>query len=339
MSITPYPHGLSSFGSPVNGFLPVMGGRIAGTGDAKIYFVDPANGTDGNNGFSPDQAMKTISAAYAKTVDKSGDVIHLLNDGNTSGSSVEDATITWSNDNVHLVGHCAPTILSQRARIVWQGASVVTPLIDVTGNGNSFWNVSIIEETTEDEVASIGVRVTGARNYFHNVAIMSMVNTNTGDEAGSSVLKISGGSENTFRGCYIGVDTSARDAANANVEFESSATRNAFFDCVFPMFADGTDPVFVEASTSGDIDRWVLFERCKFINPDTITACSTIDQAFNVVNGGNMGGIFIVFDCVFNGMTDIYAGDSTTIRLCGHTQTSTAGVKQMLVAIDTNQNE
>ena len=97
MTITPYPHGISSFGSPVFGLL--MGGRIAATGDAKHYFVDPANGTDGNNGLSPEKAMATVSAAYAKTVDKSGDVIHLLNDGNTSGSSVEDATITWSNDN------------------------------------------------------------------------------------------------------------------------------------------------------------------------------------------------------------------------------------------------
>ena len=339
MSLTNFPSGITSFGSPMGGVLPVMGGRIAATGDAKVYFVDPANGSDGNLGLSPDAALATVSAAYAKTVDKSGDVIHLLNDGNTTGSSVEDATITWSNDNVHLVGHCAQTILSQRARIVWQGAPVVTPLIDVTGNGNSFWNVSIIEETTADDTASIGVRVTGSRNYFHNVAIMSMVNTDTGDEADSSVLKISGGSENTFRGCYIGVDTSARSAANASVEFESAATRNAFFDCVFTMFADAITPVFVEASSNSDIDRWVLFERCKFINPDTMDACSTITQAFNVTNGSNLGGIILVYDCVFNGMTDIFNGDSTSIRICGHTQTSATGVQKMMLAVATDKTE
>lgn len=336
MPLTHYPHGVTSFGSPV-GVLPTMGGRIAATGDAKHYFVDPANGSDGNLGLSPDQALATVSTAYSKTVDKSGDVIHLLNDGNTTGSSVEDATITWSNDNVHLVGHCAPVLLSQRSRIVWQGTSVVTPLINVTGNGNSFHNVSIIEETTEDGVASVGVQVTGQRNFFNNVAIMSMVNTNTGDEADSSVLKISGGSENTFQHCYIGVDTSARSQANASVEFESAATRNSFFDCMFPMFATASDVVFVEASSSSDIDRWVLFERCKFINPDTMSAVSTITQAFNVTNGSNLGGVILVFDCVFNGCTDIFNGDSTSIRILGHTQDSTGGAANMMLAIATDK--
>lgn len=338
MTLTPFPHGISSFGMPVvGGGLPLMGGRIDATGDAKVYFVDPANGSDGNTGFSPDKAMNTVSAAYAKTVDKSGDTIYLLNDGNVSGSSVESATITWSNDNVHLVGLCAPTLLSQRARIVWQGADVVTPLINVTGNGNLFANISIIEETTEDGVASVGVRVSGQRNVFHNVAIMSMVNTNTGDEAASSCLLLSGGSENTFRECYIGVDTSARSQANASVECESAATRNAFFDCTFAMFATAATPVFLEASTNSDIDRWVLFERCKFINPDTMGACSTITQAFNVVNGSDLGGVILVFDCFFNGCTNIFDGDSTSIRIMGHSSEAAAGVQRMMVATATDK--
>jgi hypothetical protein len=309
-----------------------MGGRIAATGDAKVYFVDPANGSDGNLGLSPDKALNTVSAAYAKTIDKSGDTIYLLNDGNTTGSSVESATITWSNDNVHLVGLCAPTLLSQRSRIVWQGADVVTPLINVTGNGNLFSNVSIIEETTENAVASVGVRVSGQRNVFHNVAIMSMVNTNTGDEADSSCLLLSGGSENTFRGCYIGVDTSARSASNASVECESAATRNAFYDCFFAMFADAASPVFLEASTSSDIDRWLLFERCKFINPDTITACSTITQAFNVKLGSDLGGVVLVFDCFFNGMSNIVSADNTAVRVMGATSANATAVQRMMVA-------
>ena len=87
MGLTHFPHGLSSFGLPMTGgagTIPLMGGRIANSGDQKIYWVDPANGSDGNNGLSPDKAMNTVSAAYAKTVDKSGDTIYLLNDGNTS---------------------------------------------------------------------------------------------------------------------------------------------------------------------------------------------------------------------------------------------------------------
>ncbi|KKK97422.1 hypothetical protein LCGC14_2652910, partial [marine sediment metagenome] len=47
-------------------------------------------------------------------IDKRGDVAQQFNDGNTTGTSREDSTLAWSNDNTHLVGLCAPGLLSQR---------------------------------------------------------------------------------------------------------------------------------------------------------------------------------------------------------------------------------
>lgn len=310
MPLTPFPHGVSSFGIPVMGggsfTLPRMGGKIAGSGSAQVFFVDPANGSDSNTGLDPDNALDTISAAYAKAVDKRGDVIYLLNDGNTSGTSREDATITWAKDNTHLIGLCAPTMISQRARISpsSSNASIVTPQLTVSGDGNIFANLSLFEGTSQDSVASTCVSVTGDRNYFYNVAMMNMgdaTNGHSGDEAGSEVLLLDSGSENLFERCYIGLDTAARTAANANIRCDNAATRNIFVDCMFPMFADAADPLFVDIPGAGDIDRFIWFKNCMFYNAIGSTG-TALTAAMNV--HASAGGLVILDYCTLIGVTN-----------------------------------
>lgn len=316
--ITHFPFGASSFGMPlIGGGIPIMGGSDSSNGPAKSYFVDPANGSDSNDGLSPDAALDTVSAAYAKTNDKSGDTVYLLNDGNTSGTSREDSTITWSNDNVHLIGLCAPTMVSQRARIspTTGGSSIITPQLIVSGNGNMFQNISLFEGTLENTVASECVRVTGDRNYFKNVAMMNMGETtasDAGDEADSCHLKIDGGEENTFERCYIGLDTIARSTTNANVELINAAARNFFYSCWFPMLTDASTPMFVKIDASGDIDRFVYFHDCFFHN--AVGSTSTIAaQAFAI--HASAGGNVILDKCSFLGITKLETTASTNLYL------------------------
>ena len=217
-------------GMPVGGgMLPLLGGA------GKVYFVDPANGSTGNDGLTHDHALKSVGAAYALTVDKSGDTIYLINDGNTSGSSRESTLpITWSNDNVHLWGLCEPTGISQRSRItpVSTDALTAAPVIDVTGNGNIFSNLQIAHFGADtNSIATQGVAVSGARNYFHNIHMVGIVNDNTGDEAAGVDLLLDGGEENRFVHCTIGVDTVVRSTTNASVELTTAAKRNVFEDC------------------------------------------------------------------------------------------------------------
>lgn len=300
MGLTHFPHGLSSFGMPLIGggamTLPVMGGRIAGSGDARPFFVDPANGLDGNTATSPDQALATVSAAYAKTVDKRGDVVYLLNDGNITGSSDEDSTITWSNDNTHLIGLCAPTMISQRARIAptSEAASTnVSPQLLVSGNGCVFANISLFEGGAE-AADSTCIQVSGERNYFSNVAMLNMGDaggTSAATRAGSNVLDLNGGSENTFDGCYIGLDTIARTAANASILFRSAATRNIFRECFFAMRATANSPLFIDANTANAIDRFVWFKNCVFHNAVN-TSGTSITQAASI--HANVNGTFLM---------------------------------------------
>jgi hypothetical protein len=313
MPLTNFPNGISSFGNPVFGgsmSFPISGS----TGTA--FFVDPARGSDGNNGKSFNKPLATVTKALSLATDKAGDVIYLMNDGNTSGTSRDSATITWSKDNTHLIGLCAPTMISQRSRISppTSATSIVTPQLTVSGHGCVFANISLFEGTSEDSVASECVRVTGNRNYFYNVAMMNMgdaANGHSGDEANSCHLKISGGEENTFERCYIGLDTAARSTTNANVELVSAATRNVFKDCFFPAYADNAGALFVKVDGASDIDRFVLFERCVFMNSGTSTMTGAMDVH------ASAGGTVIVKDCGLIGAADWEAADSSVIQLLG----------------------
>lgn len=320
MTMTPFPHGISSFGIPAVGggmTIPPLGGKPAGSKQAQVFWVDPANGSDGNTGLSPDKAFDTVAYAYSQTVDKRGDVIYLLNDGNTSGTSRENSTLTWSNDNTHLVGLCAPTMISQRARIspATTQTTIVTPQLTVSGNGNIFANISLFEGTSQDSTASTCVSVTGARNYFYNVAMMNMgdaTNGHSGDEAGSEHLLLDGASENLFERCYIGLDTAVRTAANANIRCDNAASRNIFVDCMLPMFTDAADPLFLDIPGSGDIDRFIWFKNCMFYNAVGSTS-TALTAAFNV--HASAGGLVLLDYCTLVGVTNGEWNASTSTNI------------------------
>ncbi len=309
-------------GMPVGGgMLPLMGGS------GKVFFVDPANGSTGNDGLSPSSALVSVGAAYALTTDEAGDTIYLINDGNTSGSSREATIpITWSKDNVHLVGLCAPVVVSQRARItpVSTAALTAAPVIDVTGNGNIFSNLQIANFGADTNgIATQGVAVSGARNYFYNVHIVGIVNADTGDEAAAVDLLIDGGEENVFNHCAIGIDTVARSVANASVEFTTAAKRNLFEDCYFAMETDAGTPVFVKADGSGDLDRWTIFKNCSFVN--AMESGSTIlTSAVDVHN--TAGGLVMFQGSQIVGATNVAAADNGNVYVDGVGGAGTGGL-------------
>ena len=294
------------------GTLPLMGGS------GKVFFVDPANGNDYNNGETPDKALDTVAAAYAKTVSGRGDVVYLLSDGSTTGTA-RDSAIVWAKNNTHLVGLCAPTMVNQRARISPPSSDTdvdnYTPYITLSGSGCIFSNFSIFQGNSEDSKSSIGIKCSGSRNYMFNVGILNGAHANQGDEATTN-LQITG-SENTFDCCYIGVDTAARGNNNIsrNVQFGSNAAeevcRNIFRNCMFPCFADDTEPVFVYVQGLTDIQRWNLFDGCNFIN----TGTSTLDAAISTP--GSVTGKLFFKDCAFYGVTNVTAADSTDVLIYG----------------------
>jgi len=302
-------------GQPLGaGTLPVTG--ITASGAGKAFFVHGSLGNNGNSGLKPTEPLKTLTAAYALCTDGAGDVVYIMNDGGT-GATVRDVALTWAKDNCHIVGLGAPAI-NQRVRIApattVTDVDAYTPYLTLSASGCIVHNVSWFQGNSEDGKASVGIKVSGSRNYLSNLSVITGAHANQGDEASYNVQLT--GSENVFEKCYIGQDTAARgnNAASANVRFGSGASdqasRNVFRDCIFPMFADDTEPVFILCPTAFDTGRWQLFENCTFVN----TGTSTLDAG---VSWSNTTGICLLKDCAFYGITNVTAADNAYVQMYG----------------------
>jgi hypothetical protein len=335
--MTTFGDGLFQYGSvPVGGgigSMPTMGGL------SKVYFVEPAatKASDNNPGVKPSLPRDTVGSAYGSTVDKRGDVIYLLNDGNATGSSREATLpIAWSNDNTHLVGCCAPTMVSQRARITPASSAALTEnaVLNVSGHGNSFHNLQIGHWGSTDAKGTQGVTVSGNRNYFNNCHIIGIAHANPGDETDSADLLLTG-EENTFENCYFGIDTIVRSTTNANVELSGAAARNIFKNCFFAMYTDAATPLFVKIDGAGDIDRFVWFQNCVFYNA-VASGSTAITGAMDV--HASAGGMVILQDCMLIGGNDWEAADSTNIKLLcntwGGSDDTTADTANMGIAVN-----
>ena len=309
-----FPDGLFQYGGAPVG-MPYFPALKKG---AKVFFVDPAIGSDTASGLTPTAALDTVEAAYNKTTDKAGDIVVLLGDGSTTGTARDNA-IVWSNSNTHLIGVTAPTP-NQRARIAPPSTSTVdvdayTPYITVSGSGCIFANFSLFQGQSESK-ASIGMTISGNQNYFYNLSVITGAHANGGDAA-EETIRLQG-DENVFEKCYIGGDTWARSTTNYVLRLGDGSSadevqRNIFRSCVFTMWADNAAPLFVANTGLTDIQRWNLFENCSFINTGTSTLTAGVS-----VPGSSTGRLFFQ-NCGFFGVTDVTAADNTLVQLLGPT--------------------
>lgn len=264
-----------------------------------LIYLDPTNGSDtANNGKSQNTAVKTLGKAYSLATDNHHDVIVLVPGGTGTGTgTAETAALTWSKSLTHLLGN-APGYVAGRARIT-TSTNALSPFITISGNGCIWENVQIFHGTT---TGLYNVKVTGDRNLFNNVHFAGIGDATAGDSAAAASLWISDGDENQFQHCVIGLDTIARSTSNANLEIDGQSQRNTFEDCIFPAFVDNAGALFVKIDGSGDIDRWVHFKRCAFIN--TVKSTSTTMTVGMSVHA-SAGGLVILEDSFMIGATDL----------------------------------
>ena len=285
-----------------------------------VFFLDPVNGLDTNDGQTPNAVLlsgghgpvQSLAAGYALLRSGYNDTLVLIGNGQASGSA-RITTFTWSKNAAHLVGICAPSAVSQRARIAFpttSGLTVTPAFFTLSGNGCLFSNLSFFVGAGSGQTgiaASICVTVSGQRNAFLNCDFEGMGDTTASVDAGSRNLLLSAG-ENYFNHCNIGLDTVQRTAANASVEITSNAARNYFEDCTF-LFnsSDGLQYGLLVAAAAG-MDRWVLLKGCNAIN--AVNSGSTAIAAFAHLVA-SCGGL-LIFDTNSGlfGFTAI--GDATT---------------------------
>lgn len=285
------------------------GGSVVPIQGTKFY-LDPTNGSDGNDGKSPTHAFKTLPTAYAALTAGKNDILYYL--AGTSSISLS-AAFTWAKSYTHFIGVCAPTSIGQRARIFAAAGSTFTPMITVSGSGCILKNLYFFHGV-DSAAALVGTSVTGGRNYFENVHFAGMGHATQAAEATAATLLLTGSSceENTFKNCTIGVDTVAREAANAELRLASAATRNVFDNCTFLSFAgsSGAGHLWVDANTSGAIDRFVRFKDCTFLNATLSTATA---MTYGMAIHASVGGTVLMDNLLFYGASDLQNNNANCI--------------------------
>jgi len=296
------------------GGVPVMSG-IPYTQDSKYYFVDARNGSDSNDGLSPSKALATIIAAEDKCVANQHDTIFLLGTGTAVNMT---AALTWDKSYTHLIGICAPTHVAQRARI--QQLSTLTgasPLFNVTATGCIFKNFYCFQGVA-DATSLINWQVSGGRCYFENVHFAGAGNATQAVDGCTSLRLVGSEGEHMFRNCTLGVDTIAAATGVRCLSASGGTPRNIFENCQFITYAASSGVMFMEWEALSAVDRYMLFDRCRFIN----TGTSTMAQAFSIPASVPSHRRCFLHDCWGYGFTDWEASDRGVLYISGGTATA-----------------
>lgn len=316
--------GLEVAGVPTMG----MSGLPLTTGN--VYFVDAVNGNDGNTG-AADSPLQTVYVAYAQCVDGNNDVVVIVSDGSTAATqrlSVANAqiatpaatagTLVWAKDATHLVGMTAPTVTASRARFAPPTGTYTAStfgsdtFVSVTAQGCLFANFSTYPGFSTGSASMVGWSDTGGRNYYSNVQIGGFADTASAQGTGARALVVSGTTgENTFDSCSIGLDTISRTVANANVEFAGGTPRNIFRNCLFPKLAGAAGVLDILGTGASCIDRYQVFDRCKFING--MSSGGTAQTVIASLTNASPGGLLLMDNCTFIGDSSTNWGDTNAL--------------------------
>lgn len=281
-----------------------------------VYYLDPVNGNDANNGLSPATQpggvgpVQSLPVGYALLAEGHNDVLVLIGNGLSTGTARIHATFTWAKDAAHLVGICSPSVYSQRARIA-PGTSdtAFANFFVVSGNGCHFANIQWFQGFGTGVAAEICLSVSGSRNVFSNCAISGMGDATGAASATSRNLVITGpGGENLFDGCSIGLDTVSRTNDNASVEFKAGTPRNVFRKCVFPAYAGDAGELFLYTAAADAMDRFQFFDDCAFLNAVN-SGATTMTTAITLA--ASSGGGVVMNNCTCVGCTHLSDSGST----------------------------
>jgi hypothetical protein len=322
MPLTNFPNGVSSFGIPVLG-----GSSIPFTG--KYFFVDPVNGSDGDQGTSVGRAFQSLYKAYAMCTAGNNDVVYLIGNGSSTGSArlstalaqVVDSTattgtLTWAKNATHLIGVTAPTGVAQRARIApptgtyTQATFNSGNFVVVTASGCMFSNFSLFHGFSTGGTNQICWTDSGGRNYYENVDFGGIGDAASAANTGARSLKVSGTTgENTFVNCNVGLDTVTRSVANASLEFAGGTPRNTFINCNFPFQTSAAGVLGILGTGAACMDRWQKFVGCSFIN--NIKSTSTQMTDLVSLTNASPGGLISFTGCQMVGITGF--GDTNAV--------------------------
>ena len=262
-----------------------------------VWFVDYRNGSDSNDGKSPDKAFKTLSQAYSSATSNNNDAIFI--DGDSA--VVETSMITWSKNRIHVFGCNGPAPIMGRGAGARVSIGVTTntadiALLKVTGVRNSFTGIKFDSGNSLTE-AVYCVADGGEYTRWHNCEFYKSTHLTT---ALAAEVLCNGDSSEFYR-CTFGDLVNARGGSSkprANVlvsreQITGKVARDVYFEqCRFLQKALHGDTNFVYGAGATDVERSMNFVNCIFEN--AILATATIADGITFGGAQTEGNVLLV---------------------------------------------
>jgi hypothetical protein len=238
------------------------------------YYVDYRNGSDGNNGKSPSEAFKTLSAAYAAVTDNNNDVIYIDGDSTV----VETAMITWAKNRVHVIGVGGNLRYGQGAKVSLTATAGATNIatLKVTGVRNSFTNIKWINNSTVDE----GLYCVAEGGEYTSYTNCEFYKSTDLDQTTAAEVVLNGDSTQFFN-CNFGslADAQTGTTIRPNIKLAKGTvgaglvSRDVLFEnCMFWKKSSHTTSAFISSTSATDVERTLTLRNCLFINAKLSTA-------------------------------------------------------------------
>ncbi len=196
MGITPFPHGISSFGMPVLG-----SGGVLTTGN--IFFVDSDTtyGSNSNSGETPTDAFATLAYAISKCTASNGDII-FVKEGHAETITTQIAA--------NIAGVTVIGLGESDKRPTFTVSSSVRMLY-VTGTDCKFYNIKF---TTAAGTTAVGVGcliMIAANNTLFENCFFQAAGVHTSQAY--HLLRINSGTDVIFRNCVSRIAITTRTAS------------------------------------------------------------------------------------------------------------------------------
>lgn len=265
--ITNFPNGVSSYGIPVNGSeIPLT---IGVNGVGKTFFVDPTNGSDGNDGRTPEKALSTFAQAVSLVTTNAQDVIAMS--ANSAHAVTSMSSI--SKNRMHIIGLDGRKGMGMgaRTRITMGVTTAATDLgvMQNTGIGNTFSGLKFDSSNTVAE-SLYGIVEAGEYAVYERCEFFKSTDL---DVTGAAEVANNGDSAQWLN-CTFGSTANiiADNVIRPNMIVTGGIVsgkklRDNFIDnCEFLSKAGGTEAVRIYGANATDVERKLVVQNSIFLN-------------------------------------------------------------------------
>lgn len=263
----------------------------------KVFWVDPTNGSDLNDGLTKDSAFASIGTADAAVTSGDHDVVLLS--ANAAHAQTSMWTITKSR--VHYVGLGLRSGIGMGARSrVTMGDSTVAAdiaLMKNTGVGNTFAGIKFDSSST---VAASLYGIAEGGEYAIYDSCEMYKSTDLDETTAAEVLN--NGDSAQWLNCYIGstanivADNKIRPCMSVTATISGKKCRDNYMEnCVLARKAGGTEAVFLYGTNATDVERMFTIKGTTFFNNPLSAATPAAAIAFGAAQ--TEGAVFCDSNC------------------------------------------